>query len=64
MSLPKVPSWAWLAWVGAFFALEGLAVANGWNNGDTLSENIINLVPGWCIYGLIGWGAWHFRKAR
>lgn len=59
----KVPSRAWAAWVVAGLVLEGLALANG-IAGDTLTENILTLVPGWLIYMGLGWLLWHFRGAK
>lgn len=32
-------TWAWLAWLGAFVAIEGPALANK-TSGDTLSEHV------------------------
>lgn len=64
MKLPRVSGWLWVVWAGSFFVLEGLALANGPANGDTLTENILTVLPGFVIYSGLGWLLWHFRKAR
>ncbi len=64
MNLPKVSGWFWVIWALVGVALESLAVANGWHNGDTLTENILGFIPGWLIYAFLGWLLWHFRRAR
>ena len=59
----RVPGWAWLIWAMGGFVLEVLALANGLT-GDTLSENILIALPRRLIYSLLGWLAWHLRKAK
>ena len=59
----RVPGWAWIVWALGGVVLEVLALANGLT-GDTLTENILIALPGWVIYSLLGYGLWHFRKAR
>ena len=60
----RIPGWAWLVYALLGVSLEGVALANGWHNGDTLTENILAVFPGWAIYAGIGWLLFHFRRAR
>lgn len=62
--MPEVPRWVWALWAAAFVVLEGMALLNGPHNGDTLTENILLVLPGWVIYAALGWLLWHFRKAK
>ena len=59
----RVPGWAWVIWAMGGLVLEVLALANGLT-GDSLTENILIALPGWLLYSLLGWLAWHFRRAR
>lgn len=59
----RVPAKLWMGWVVAGLVLEGLALGNGLA-GDTLTENILTLLPGWVIYMALGWLLWHFRGAK
>jgi len=59
----KVPSWAWIVWAVFGLLLEAAALVNG-VRGDTLTEQILALAPGWVIYMGLGWLLWHFREAE
>lgn len=57
----KVPPWAWVAWMGLFLVLEGIAIVNGVMN-DTLTETMHHSVPGWVVFMFLGWLCYHFLQ--
>ncbi len=58
----RVPVWAWIVWALLGIGLELLALSNV-DAGDTLTDTIVKLIPGWLLFMFLGWAAWHFTAA-